>query len=229
MHQRKSKKILIYFFLLFLLGSINNIYTNNLKFFSVKEINVIGLENNENSILSKKIERLLKLDNIYLINKKDLNTLIETNNLVEKYFIFKRYPSSLDINIDKTNFLAKISKNGKIYDLASNGKLIENRHSNRQLPFVFGNPEIVEFFKIKKIIDESQISFEEIESLYFFLSKRWDLKLRNNIIIKLPNDNTKEGLKLVSEFLHNNEFKDKIGRAHVRTPVTEKSRMPSSA
>ena len=220
MHQRKSKKILIYLFLLFLVGSINNIHINNLNFLSVKEINVTGLENKENSTLSKKIERLLKLDNIYLINKKDLNTLIESNNLVEKYFIFKRYPSSLNINIDKTNFLAKISKNGKIYDLASNGKLIENRHSNRQLPFVFGNPEIVEFFNIKKIIDESQISFEEIESLYFFLSKRWDLKLRNNIIIKLPNDNTKEALKLVSEFLHNNEFKDiKIIDARIKNQI----------
>ena len=220
MRQRKSKKILIYFFLLFLVGSINNIHINNLNFLSVKEINVTGLENKENSTLSKKIERLLKLDNIYLINKKDLNTLIESNNLVEKYFIFKRYPSSLNINIDKTNFLAKISKNGKIYDLASNGKLIENRHSNRQLPFVFGNPEIVEFFNIKKIIDESQIAFEEIESLYFFLSKRWDLKLRNNIIIKLPNDNTKEGLKLVSEFLHNNEFKDiKIIDARIKNQI----------
>jgi cell division protein FtsQ len=220
MHQRKSKKILIYLFLLFLVVSINNIHINNLNFLSVKEINVTGLENKENSTLSKKIERLLKLDNIYLINKKDLNTLIESNNLVEKYFIFKRYPSSLNINIDKTNFLAKISKNGKIYDLASNGKLIENRHSNRQLPFVFGNPEIIEFFNIKKIIDESQISFEEIESLYFFLSKRWDLKLRNNIIIKLPNDNTKEGLKLVSEFLHNNEFKDiKIIDARIKNQI----------
>ena len=110
MHQRKSKKILIYLFLLFLVGSINNIHINNLNLLSVKEINVTGLENKENSTLSKKIERLLKLDNIYLINKKDLNTLIESNNLVEKYFIFKRYPSSLNINIDKTNFLAKIGR-----------------------------------------------------------------------------------------------------------------------
>ena len=123
MHQRKSKKILIYFFLLFLVGSINNININNLKFQSIKNINVVGLENEDNSIISKKIKDL-KLDNIYLINKQDLKTLIESNNLVEKYFIFKRYPSSLNINIDKTNFLAKINKNGKIYDLASNGKLI---------------------------------------------------------------------------------------------------------
>jgi len=219
MHQRKSKKILIYFFLLFLVGSINNININNLKFQSVKNINVTGLENEDNSIISKKIKNL-KLDNIYLINKKDLNTLIESNNLVEKYFIFKKYPSSLNINIDKTSFLARISKNGKIYDLGSNGKLIENKYSNNQLPFVFGNPEIIEFFNIKKIIDESQISFEEIKSLYFFLSKRWDLELRNNIIIRLPNDNIKESLKLASEFLHNNEFKDiKIIDARIKNQI----------
>jgi len=219
MHQRKSKKILIYFFLLFLVGSINNININNLKFQSVKNINVTGLENEDNSIISKKIKNL-KLDNIYLINKKDINTLIESNNLVEKYFIFKKYPSSLNINIDKTSFLARISKNGKIYDLGSNGKIIENKYSNNQLPFVFGNPEIIEFFNIKKIIDESQIPFEEIESLYFFLSKRWDLELRNNIIIKLPNDNIKESLKLASEFLHNNEFKDiKIIDARIKNQI----------
>jgi len=219
MHQRKSKKILIYFFLLFLVGSINNININNLKFQSVKNINVTGLENEDNSIISKKIKNL-KLDNIYLINKKDINTLIESNNLVEKYFIFKKYPSSLNINIDKTSFLARISKNGKIYDLGSNGKLIENKYSNNQLPFVFGNPEIIEFFNIKKIIDESQISFEEIESLYFFLSKRWDLELRNNIIIRLPNDNIKESLKLASEFLHNNEYKDiKIIDARIKNQI----------
>ena len=219
MHQRKSKKILIYFFLLFLVGSINNININNLKFQSIKNINVTGLENEDNSIISKKIKNL-KLDNIYLIDKKDLNTLIESNNLVEKYFIFKKYPSSLNINIDKTSFLARISKNGKIYDLGSNGKLIENKYSNNQLPFVFGNPEIIEFFNIKKIIDESQISFEEIESLYFFLSKRWDLELRNNTIIRLPNDNIKESLKLASEFLHNNEFKDiKIIDARIKNQI----------
>ena len=219
MHQRKSKKILIYFFLLFLVGSINNIDINNLKFQSIKNITVNGLEIEENSIISKKIKDL-NLDNIFLINKKNLSTLVASNNLVEKFFIFKRYPSTLNINIDKTNSLARISKNGKIYDLGSNGKLIENKHSNNQLPFIFGNPEIIEFFNIKKIIDESQISFEEIESLYFFLSKRWDLKLRNNIIIKLPNDNTKEGLKLVSEFLHNNEFKDiKIIDARINNQI----------
>ena len=58
MHQRKSKKILIYFFLLFLVGSINNIDIHNLKFLSIKEINVTGLENEENSTYIKKNKKL---------------------------------------------------------------------------------------------------------------------------------------------------------------------------
>ena len=81
MHQRKSKKILIYFFLLLLVGSINNIDIHNLKFLSVKEVTVTGLENEENLTISKKIKNL-KLDNIYLINKKYFNTLLESNKLV---------------------------------------------------------------------------------------------------------------------------------------------------
>ena len=47
---------------------------------------------------------------------------------------------------------------------------------------------------------------EEIKNLYFFSSKRWDFELKDNTIIKLPNENTKLALKLALEFLHNNEF-----------------------
>ena len=219
MHQRKSKKILLYFFLLFLVGSINNIDINDLKLQSITNINIIGLEDKENSILLKKIKDL-NLKSIFLINKNNLINQIESNSLVEKYFIFKKYPSSLNINIKKTNFLARINKNGKIFVLSSNGKLTKNTYSSNQLPFVFGNPDIVEFFNIKKTIDESKISYEEIKNLYFFLSKRWDLELKNNIIIKLSNDNTKEGLKLALEFLHSNEFKDiKIIDARIKNQI----------
>ena len=207
MHQRKSKKILIYIFLLILVGSVNNISLNNLKFSDISDINIIGLDIKDKSILLKKIKDF-NLGNIFLINRNNLINEIELNSLVEKYFIFKRYPSSIEINIKKTKFLAKINENGKIFYLGSNGKLTKNDFSNNQLPFIFGNPDVIEFFNIKKIIDQSKISYEEIKNLYFFSSKRWDFELKDNTIIKLPNENTKLALKLALEFLHNNEFKD---------------------
>jgi cell division protein FtsQ len=207
MQQRKSKKILIYFFLFLVVGSINNVNFNGLKLQNINNINIIGLGNKDKSNLIKQIENF-NLNNIFLIRKIDLTNEIESNSLVENYSIFKRYPSSLEINIEKTKFLAKMNKNGQIFYIGSNGKLIKNNSVNNQLPFIFGNPEVIEFFEIKEIIDKSKISFSEIKNLYFFPSKRWDLELRDNTIIKLPNDNVNLVLNLVMEFLDDNKFID---------------------
>jgi cell division protein FtsQ len=207
MQQPKSKKILIYFFLLLIVGSINNINLNSLKFQNINNINITGLDIKNKLILLKDMENF-NLNNIFLINKIDLKDEIESNTLVENYSIFKRYPSSLDINIEKTKFLAKINKNGQIFYIGSNGKFIKNSSLNNELPFIFGNPEIFEFFKIKEIVDKSKISYTEIKNLYFFPSKRWDLELRNNTIIKLPDDNINFALNLAIEFLDDNKFID---------------------
>ena len=207
MQQRKSKKILIYFFLLIVVGSINNINFNGLIFQKINNINIVGLDIKDKLILLKKIEKF-NLNNIFSIKKFDLANEVESNSLVENYSIFKRYPSSLDINIKKTKFLAKINKNGQIFYIGSNGKFIKNDSLNNQLPFIFGNPEVIEFFNIKEIIDKSKISYTKIKNLYFFPSKRWDLELRDNTIIKLPNDNISLALNLATEFLDDNKLID---------------------
>jgi cell division protein FtsQ len=207
MQQRKSKKILIYFFLLLVVGSINNIKFNSLKLKDINNINISGFNIKNKSTLFEKIENL-NLKNIFLIRKKDLINEIESNSLVENYSVFKKYPSSLDIKIEKTKFLAKINKNGQIFYIGSNGKFVKNDFLNNQLPFIFGNPKVIEFFNIKEIIDKSKISYSEIKNLYFFPSKRWDLELRDNTIIKLPNDNISLALNLVIEFLDENKYID---------------------
>ena len=207
MQQRKSKKILIYFFLLMLVGSINNINLNTLKLQNIDNINIVGLEVEDKASLHQNIKNF-NLNNIFSIGKIDLINEIESNSIIEKYSIFKRYPSSLDFNIKKTKFLARINKNGKIFYIGSNGKFIKNDFSNNQLPFIFGSPPMDEFFRIKKIIDETKISYAEIKNLYFFPSKRWDLELRDNIIIKLPQDNVNIALNLAIEFLDDNKFID---------------------
>ena len=207
MQQLKSKKILIYFFLLLIVGSINNINFNSLKLQNINNIDITGLDIKDKSILLKEIQNF-DLNNIFLIAKMDLANEIESNSLVENYFVFKRYPSSLNINIEKTQFLAKINKNGQIFFIGSNGKFIKNDSLNNELPFIFGNPTVKEFFKIREIIDKSKISYSEIKNLYFYPSKRWDLELRDNTIIKLPIDDIDLALNLAIEFLDNNKLID---------------------
>ena len=219
MHQRKGKKILIYFFLLILVGSINNINLNNLKFKKIQDVKVIGLKNEDNLILLQDIKNL-KLNNIFFINTNEINKIINSNSLIEKYEIFKRYPSSLKIKIDQTKFLAKINKDEKIFLVGSNGKLSESHFSNKNLPFIFGNPDVSEFLNFKKIIDRSRFTYDDIINLFFFPSKRWDIEINDNIIIKLSKNYTEDSLDLAFKFLHDKNFKDiKIIDARIKNQI----------
>ena len=128
--------------------------------------------------------------------------------MVENYKIIKRYPSAINIKIEKTKFLARISNNKKIYLVGSNGKLTESNFYDNELPFIFGKPKIEEFINFKKIIDNSKLSYNDIKNFYFFSSKRWDLELKNNIIIKLSKNYIEDSLDLVVEFLNNQNFED---------------------
>ena len=193
MPQKKSKKILIYFFLLILFGSINNVHIKETKLNHITNITVNGLNEKDNLIILNDIKKR-NLGNIFFLNSNEIVNIINTNSLVENFKIFKKYPSSLSIKIDQTNFLAKINKNGKVFLVGSNGKLIKNNSKYNNLPFIFGNPEIKEFLKFKKIIDQSEINYGEIRYIYFFQSKRWDIEFKNNLTIKLPQDFTKKTL-----------------------------------
>jgi len=208
MHQRKSKKILIYFFLLILVGSINNNSINNLKLEKVKNVNIFGLEKNDQKIILYNLNNL-DLKNIFFINKKKIQNIIDSNSLVEEYNVIKRYPHSININIKKTSFIARINQNGKFYLIGTNGKLSDNNNSGIELPYIFGNPEIKEVLELKKIIDQSNIDYSQIKSLYYFKSKRWDLKFTNSIVIKLPEKIEKETLDKISIFLKNIKLENK--------------------
>jgi len=207
MHQRKSKKILIYFFLLIFLSTISNNYLNDLKLNQIQNIKISGLNQKENEILLSKLKYLNK-ENIFLINKNEIVKLFNSNSLIEKYEIFKKYPSTINIYIEKTEFFAKINKNGKIFLIGSNGKLTLAEDLYNELPYIFGKPSIEEFLKFKKIIDKSKLSYNQIENLYFFPSNRWDIKLKKNILLRLPYDLNHESLDRLYKFLKYNTEKN---------------------
>ena len=76
------------------------------------------------------------------------------------------------------------------------------------MPFIFGKPDIKEFLKLKKKIDKSKYSYEEIKNLFYYPSKRWDLELKNDIIIKLSNSNILKSINQSYDFLHDINGRD---------------------
>ena len=219
MHQQKGKKVLIYLFIFLIVGSINNTVLTKIKFETIKSIKISGLNQKQNISLLESIKEL-NLKNIFFLNGNEISKIISSNSLVENYEIFKKYPYALDIKIERTDFLAKINNNGKIFLIGKNGKLSDVKFSNKELPFIFGKPKIDEFIKFTNIIEQSKFSLNQVKNLYFFPSKRWDLELKNNLILKLSKNHTKLSLDQAFEIINDNNFNDiKVVDARIKNQI----------
>ena len=206
MHQRISKKIITYLFIFFTLVTITNKNLSS-NFYVIKEFNINGL----NTIETRKISNDLKIFekmNIFLFTKKNISEKIYSNKIVEKLNIFKNYPSTLNIEIKKTKFLAMTKKDKSNYFIAANGNLIKVDIVNSDLPFIFGNVETNDFLNFKEIIDNSNFKFNDIENLYYFKSDRWDVIMKNGLTLKMPPNLTLEKLNLIFEMIQKNVFND---------------------
>ena len=205
MHLLISKKKTYYLFLFFFLVSINNFSILSLNFPKIEKIEISGVNITE----SKKIKKIiddLSFENIFLINKSEIRKKILSLNNIEQLRIFKNYPSTLKVDIEKTKFLALTKKNGLDYFVGSNGKLIQKNDATLNLPFIFGDLNIQEFLKLKNKIDNSNFEFGQITSFYFFKSKRWDIKTSKGIIIKLPMKNVEKTLNLFVRLSEDKNF-----------------------
>ena len=207
MQLRLSKKILFYIFLIIFLSTFNNKYFLKIGLKPIDEITVIGLNEREMQDLLSNLE-LHNLENIFFLNKFELEEKLKANKLIENYTVFKRYPSSIEIRVSKTKFLANVFKDGKSFVLGSNGKLISSIDKNNNLPNIFGDYDKASFFNLLQSIKKSKFELSRVKNLYFFKSGRWDIETSQNVIIKLPKENLEASLNLSLDILSNNEFKN---------------------
>ena len=211
MHQSidKKNKIIIYLvFLLILSTSSGKLiekqkrYTlkiNNIKVFGLTFAKNLEIQNDLNSIFYK---------NIFFIGKDEIKKIIDKHNIIEEYNIKKIYPSSLKIVIKPTKFLAKITNVNNLI-VGSNGKLISGEKSDKILPNIFGEFHSKEFLEFKNDIELSKFNFDELKTIYFFSSNRWDILTIDDVLIKLPENEVLESLNRAYKIIANIYFKDK--------------------
>ena len=65
---------------------------------------------------------------------------------------------------------------------------------------------IKNFLAFKKEIEKSKLKYSQIEKIFYFNSNRWDIKMKNGILIKLPNLETIQALDLASKFILKKNF-----------------------
>ena len=115
---------------------------------------------------------------------------------------------AIDIKISKAKFLATIKKNEEYFLLGSNGKFTKTYETQSNLPIIFGDFEVKEFFELKKILDDNNFEYKQIKRLLSYKTGRWDIETHQGILIKLPIFNVKESLNLYLELLNKDDFKN---------------------
>lgn len=195
----------IYFYLIsfIFLSTISNkqYFSEFKKNFVINKIDIQIDKTYLKQIIFQKTKFLIN-NNIFFINEKILKDKINKLNFLENIEIKKKYPSTILIKANKTEFVAITYKNQKKFFLGLNGKFILSKkiYDHYKLPIIFGQFKISEFFYIKELLIEQKIDLKKIKKYYFHKNKRWDLYFEKNILLKLPNKNIEESLKLFKKF-----------------------------
>ena len=210
MHQSigRKNKIIIYLLFLFILSttSVKLINDQNKLSTLISKINITGLSEIKNLEILNNLNNFL-YKSIFVINEEEIKKILEKHNIIQEFSIKKIYPSTLNIEIKPTKFIARVSNKGQ-YLVGANGKLIEDNDDNELLPYIFGEFNSQDFLSFKQNIEKSTFSFSNLKTLYFFPSGRWDILTDKDILIKLPQEHIVASLNLSKELINNDNFKD---------------------
>ena len=209
----KKIKIIFYIFLILFLSTFNNINIHELKknFFLIENIKINGLNEKLTLDINSKLEKYLR-SNLLLLNKEFIQNDMNEFPFIEGYTIFKKYPSQIILNIKETELIAKTFDNNKIQYIGSNGKIIgENYYENKKkLPNVFGNFKTSELLRVFLLLENNNFMLSEITDLYYFNSGRWDVKFKNNLLIKLPINKLDNSINIAKKFIEKEKITGNI-------------------
>ena len=183
--------------------------TLNLKL-NMKEIQI---ENNfiisDDNVLEEL--KFLYDKNLFFLKNDEVKKALNNNNFIESFKIKKIFPNKLKVQVFEKKPIFILHERKKKYYYTDKNELLDYVKIEKfeSLPIVFGNKKSLKIFyqDLKKI----DFPFTSIETLYFFESKRWDLKTKENKLIKLPVKNYVQSLE---NFL---DIKDKDNFAKYKT------------
>ncbi len=201
----KYKLYLYLFFLLFLSSIFNFKFLENYQdMFILKNININGVSYKEKKYIEEELYKL-KNTNIFKITENKVLDILTKFNFIDSTYVKKVLPSSININILKTDILAKTFINGEVFYIGKNGKFINLNQIFEQYKTatVFGEFEIKEFLNLYNILSNQQLEIGNIEQYYYFKNRRWDLVFSNKLVLKLPSKNKSDSIKIYKQLLDN--------------------------
>ena len=167
------------------------------------QIKNVIIEGSEKSNISE-IE-----NNLIGLNFNSIKEIVESSEWVKRASIKKVLPSTLKINVTENDPYAIYFQEGKSFLIDLDGSIITEINLNNyedDLLFVRGenSPELLE-----QLIRDISITFpnltQTLEEVEFIEKRRWNLKLNNKLLVKLPDENIQQSLKNLKQLFEEQE------------------------
>ena len=164
--------------------------------YSLSVVNINGLNNiNEDEILN--LIKPYKDSSIFLIPIKKIAKKISQNNWVKSINIQSNYKDTIEINIDESKpigiYTTGIQNILFSDDLKILGNIANNEKRFSALIKFEGKNSIHESIKLIDSFPDDFIQY--VDKAFLINQRRWDLELKNSILLKLPENNIKEALE----------------------------------
>ena len=174
------------------------------------QIKNVIIEGSEKSNISKIENNVTEFKgNLIGLNFNSIKEIVESSEWVKRASIKKVLPSTLKINVTENDPYAIYFQEGKSFLIDLDGSIITEINLNNyedDLLFVRGenSPELLE-----QLIRDISIAFpnltQTLEEVEFIEKRRWNLKLNNKLLVKLPDENIQQSLKNLKQLFEEQE------------------------
>ena len=175
--------------------------------FQIKNVIIEGSEKSNISEIENNVTKFK--GNLIGLNFNSIKEIVESSEWVKRASIKKVLPSTLKINVTENDPYAIYFQEGKSFLIDLDGSIITEINLNNyedDLLFVRGenSPELLE-----QLIRDISIAFpnltQTLEEVEFIEKRRWNLKLNNKLLVKLPDENIQQSLKNLKQLFEEQE------------------------
>jgi len=210
----KYKKNFFLWVLLFIfLTTYSFDFSKNIKNlpFSIKNIEIYGVKNSDKNKIQKKLDQF-KGRSIVLIDRRRLRDTIKDFEFVKELKVKKIYPDTIKVTVTESFPIAVfIDEDKKKYVLTDSGEIIKNNDGAERfnaLPSVYGKDAEKNFYIFYRRLKSTDFRMKLIEQFNYFGINRWDIILKNDKTIKLPNKNYENSIKKFLSIYDKENFKN---------------------
>jgi len=206
--------VIFFIYLYFNFNKFNNItseliqeYSNKYNY-NLKKIEVTGLINlNKDEILI--FFNKFQNNSIFLVPVKEISNEIKKNKWIKEVNIRNDYKNTLKVNIKEEIPIGIYENNNQKILFSKNLAILEilgKNHDYKNLINFYGENSII---NSKYLISKIDMDIKQmIESVIFIENRRWNIRLKNKITIKLPEENLEEAIKNYKKIYSNLSNKD---------------------